>query len=200
MQAFSKQTQVSGPARGAASSCFGSSAPRRHPRARAARQVAADALVGCKLAGVGSSVPSTVLSNADLERFVETSDEWITSRTGIKRRHVLAEGESMALHAAEACKKALEMAGVAAEDVDIVLMATSTPDDAFGSACQVGGPPAASHIGSRRAWASPGQRRGARIALGGRQRRVTDAAAAAAVAWQQRARAAAPCRPAAAAA
>lgn len=78
-----------------------------------------------------------MLSNADLEKFVETNDEWISSRTGIKRRHVLAEGENMAGHAAAACKKALEMAGIAAEDVSIVVMATSTPDDAFGSACQV---------------------------------------------------------------
>lgn len=98
---------------------------------------AAAGLTGCKLVGVGSSAPSTVLSNADLEKFVETSDDWIASRTGIRRRHVLAEGETMGGHAAAACKKALEMAGVAAEDVSIVLMATSTPDDAFGSACQV---------------------------------------------------------------
>jgi predicted naringenin-chalcone synthase len=68
---------------------------------------------------------------------VETNDEWIASRTGIRRRHVLADGETMGGHAAAACKKALEMAGVAAEDVSIVLVATSTPDDAFGSACQV---------------------------------------------------------------
>jgi 3-oxoacyl-[acyl-carrier-protein] synthase-3 len=93
--------------------------------------------VGCKLVGVGSSVPATVLSNTDLEKFVETNDEWISTRTGIKRRHVLADGESMAGHAAEACKKALEMANVAAADVNMVIMATSTPDDAFGSACQV---------------------------------------------------------------
>lgn len=103
------------------------------------RDVAANAqLVGCKLVGVGSSVPSTVLSNADLEQFVETNDEWITTRTGIKRRHILAEGETMSQHAAQACIKALEMAGVSAEDVNIVLMSTSTPDDVFGSACQVG--------------------------------------------------------------
>eukprot|EP00878_Enallax_costatus_P030494 GHUV01033202.1.p1 GENE.GHUV01033202.1~~GHUV01033202.1.p1 ORF type:complete len:287 (+),score=53.14 GHUV01033202.1:171-1031(+) len=102
------------------------------------RDVAANAqLLGCKLAGVGSSVPSTVLSNVDLEQFVDTNDEWITTRTGIKRRHILAEGESMSEHAAKACAKALEMAGVSAEDVNIVLMSTSTPDDVFGSACQV---------------------------------------------------------------
>lgn len=105
------------------------------------RDVAANAqLVGCKLVGVGSSVPSTVLSNVDLEQFVETNDEWITTRTGIKRRHILAEGETMAQHAAQACTKALEMAGVSAEDVNIVLMSTSTPDDVFGSACQVRSP------------------------------------------------------------
>lgn len=132
--------------------CFGSGS---HPKASTLRQAfsggslqqhrsrhqlqcaAAANLTGCKLVGVGSSAPSTVLSNADLEKFVETSDEWIASRTGIRRRHVLADGENMAGHAAAACKKALEMAGVAAEDVSIVLMATSTPDDAFGSACQV---------------------------------------------------------------
>lgn len=105
---------------------------------RQQRQVAANAqLVGCKLVGVGSSVPSTVLSNTDLEKFVETNDEWIQTRTGIKRRHILAEGETMSQHAAQACMKALEMAGIAAEDVDIVMLSTSTPDDTFGSACQV---------------------------------------------------------------
>lgn len=82
-------------------------------------------------------MPATVLSNTDLERFVDTNDEWISSRTGIKRRHVLADGESMSEHAAQACRKALEMANVSAEDINIVILATSTPDDAFGSACQV---------------------------------------------------------------
>jgi 3-oxoacyl-[acyl-carrier-protein] synthase-3 len=86
---------------------------------------------------VGSSVPTTVLSNSDLEQWVDTNDEWISSRTGIKRRHIMNEGESVAQHAAQACQRALDMAGVAAEDVDMVVLATSTPDDAFGSACQV---------------------------------------------------------------
>lgn len=115
----------------------GSSSQQQHRSRLQLQCAAASALTGCKLVGVGSSVPSTVLSNADLEKFVETNDEWISSRTGIKRRHVLAEGENMAGHAAAACNKALEMAGIAAEDVNIVVMATSTPDDAFGSACQV---------------------------------------------------------------
>jgi 3-oxoacyl-[acyl-carrier-protein] synthase-3 len=87
--------------------------------------------------GVGSSAPATVITNDDLARFVETSDEWIATRTGIRRRHVLNDGESMVDHAAIACQKALEMAGVSAEEVDMIVLATSTPDDAFGSACQV---------------------------------------------------------------
>jgi 3-oxoacyl-[acyl-carrier-protein] synthase-3 len=92
---------------------------------------------GCRLLGVGSSAPTNVISNADLERWIDTNDEWITTRTGIKRRHVLAEGETMAQHAATASARALDMAGVLPEDVDMILLATSTPDDAFGSACQV---------------------------------------------------------------
>ena len=87
--------------------------------------------------GVGASVPSTVLTNDDLARLVDTNDEWITTRTGIKRRHVLAPGETMTQHAAAAALKALEMAGIAPQDVDMVILCTSTPDDAFGGAGQV---------------------------------------------------------------
>lgn len=93
--------------------------------------------VGIKLMGVGSAVPEKVLTNADLEKLVETNDEWITSRTGIKKRHILGEGESLSQLAATASQRALEMAGVAAEDVDLIILATSSPDDLFGSACAV---------------------------------------------------------------
>jgi 3-oxoacyl-[acyl-carrier-protein] synthase-3 len=127
--------------RTAFSGAFGTSSSRQQ---RPSRQhhcqvsaAAAATLTGCRLAGVGSSAPATVLSNADLAQWVDTNDEWITSRTGIKRRHVLAEGETLTSHAVAACKRALEMAGVDASEVGIVLVATSTPDDAFGSACQV---------------------------------------------------------------
>ena len=92
---------------------------------------------GVRLAGCGSAVPSHVLSNSDLERYVETSDEWISSRTGIKKRHILSEGESIASHAAASALKALEMAQVSPEDVDLIIMATSSPDDLFGSATTV---------------------------------------------------------------
>ena len=101
---------------------------------------AAHALRGCKLTGSGSSVPESVLSNADLEKLVETNDEWIATRTGIRRRHVMAAGESLSTHAAAAAERAMEMAGVDAADIDVVLLATSSPDDLFGSACQVGTP------------------------------------------------------------
>ncbi|EIE18319.1 beta-ketoacyl-acyl carrier protein synthase III [Coccomyxa subellipsoidea C-169] len=101
------------------------------------RAHAAQTLQGCKLAGSGSSVPEAVLSNTDLEKLVETNDEWIASRTGIRRRHVLAQGESLSQHAATAAQRALEMAGIAAGDVDLIILATSSPDDLFGSACQV---------------------------------------------------------------
>jgi hypothetical protein len=94
-------------------------------------------LVGCKLVGVGSSTPQTVLTNSDLAKYVDTNDEWIVSRTGIRQRHVLAEGETLSQHAAAASRRALEMAGISAGEVDLILMATSSPDDAFGNACAV---------------------------------------------------------------
>jgi len=87
--------------------------------------------------GVGAAVPSGVVTNTDLERLVETSDDWIAARTGIRQRHVLGPGESLASLSADACRQALDMSGVSPEDVDMVLMCTSSPDDAFGSACAV---------------------------------------------------------------
>ncbi|MEW5316036.1 MAG: hypothetical protein WDW38_007428 [Sanguina aurantia] len=92
---------------------------------------------GCRLSGVGSSVPTTILTNKDLESFVDTNDEWIVSRTGIKQRHILGKGETLGGLAVTASLKALEMAGVQAADLDLVLFATSSPDDLFGGACQV---------------------------------------------------------------
>ncbi len=90
-----------------------------------------------QLAGCGSAVPDLVLTNRDLEAYVETSDEWIVSRTGIKKRHILSEGETLSSHAAASALKALEMARVLPEDVDLIIMATSSPDDLFGSATSV---------------------------------------------------------------
>eukprot|EP00752_Nemacystus_decipiens_P003059 g2836.t1 len=87
--------------------------------------------------GIGSSAPSTVLPNLDLEDLVETSDEWIASRTGIRKRHLLKQGEGVSDLAITASKNALELAGVDGADIDLVVMATSSPDDMFGDACVV---------------------------------------------------------------
>jgi len=91
-----------------------------------------------RIIGTGRSVPDKVLTNADLEKIVETSDDWITSRTGIKRRHIVAEDESTSDLASRALKDAAEDAGMAVEDLDAVIVATATPDMIFPStACFV---------------------------------------------------------------
>ncbi|HKD12293.1 MAG TPA: 3-oxoacyl-ACP synthase, partial [Thermoanaerobaculia bacterium] len=68
--------------------------------------------------GVGSAVPKKILSNADLEKIVETSDEWITTRTGIKQRHIVSEGEKFSDLCTKASEMALKRARVKAEDLD----------------------------------------------------------------------------------
>jgi 3-oxoacyl-[acyl-carrier-protein] synthase-3 len=79
-----------------------------------------------------------VLTNADLEKFVETSDEWIRERTGIRQRHVAAEGQTTSDLAVEAAKRAMEAAGVSAGDIDLLIVGTTTPDIIFPStACLV---------------------------------------------------------------
>jgi len=92
---------------------------------------------GSKLIGSGSAVPKLVVSNHDLSKLVDTSDEWISSRTGIRNRRILSGDETLTGLAIESSRKALEMAKVKPEDVDLVLMCTSTPDDLFGGAPQV---------------------------------------------------------------
>lgn len=80
------------------------------------------------IAGTGSYVPEKILTNADLESLVATSDEWITSRTGIKTRHIAAEGEHTSHLATKAAERALDQAGLLAEDLDLIIVATITPD------------------------------------------------------------------------
>ena len=92
---------------------------------------------GAKIAGVGMELPSQSLTNEDLASLVDTNDEWIRTRTGIGKRHVISGDESLTSLAAGAARKALADAGVDAADVDLVILATSSPDDAFGSACTV---------------------------------------------------------------
>lgn len=78
--------------------------------------------------GMGHSYPEGVLTNADLEKIVETSDEWITSRTGIKQRHKAAENEYTSQFGTLAAKQAIERAGLKPEDIDLIVCATTTPD------------------------------------------------------------------------
>jgi 3-oxoacyl-[acyl-carrier-protein] synthase-3 len=101
------------------------------------------------ITGCGSFVPAKVLTNEDLARMVDTSDEWITSRTGIKVRHVTADGESTAYLATEAAKRALQYAGISGEDLNLITVATITPEMVFPStACFV-----QQALGAKKAWA-----------------------------------------------
>jgi len=91
-----------------------------------------------RIAGTGKAVPDTVLTNADFERIVDTSNEWIVARTGIHERRVATDDEYTSVFAVRAAREALEMAGVEPGDVDLVLISTVTPDMPFPStACLV---------------------------------------------------------------
>ena len=81
-----------------------------------------------KICGTGSCLPAGRVTNQDLTKWVDTSDEWITTRTGIKTRHVAVKGEETSRLAADAARQALKMAGMQAEDLNIIIVATITPD------------------------------------------------------------------------
>ena len=81
-----------------------------------------------RIAGTGSSAPDRVLTNADLEKMVETSDEWITSRTGIKERRIAPEGFAASDYAYQASINAMEMANITADQLDLIILGTVTPD------------------------------------------------------------------------
>ena len=92
----------------------------------------------CSIAAVGSYVPSRVLTNAELEKMVDTTDEWIVTRTGIHERRIAAEGEFTSDLAAQAAMRALERAKMSPEQIDLIVLATITPDMPFPStACLV---------------------------------------------------------------
>jgi 3-oxoacyl-[acyl-carrier-protein] synthase-3 len=84
-----------------------------------------------RIAGTGSYLPEKIMTNADLEALVDTSDEWIRSRTGISQRHVAAEGETTTDLAEHAARRALLAAGVEAREVDLICVGTTTPDLVF---------------------------------------------------------------------
>lgn len=92
----------------------------------------------CSIISVGSYVPERILTNADLEKLVDTTDEWITTRTGIKERRIAAKNEFTSDMAARAAQRAMERAGVTAEQIDLIIVATITPDMLFpATACLV---------------------------------------------------------------
>jgi 3-oxoacyl-[acyl-carrier-protein] synthase III len=88
-------------------------------------------MIRAVIEGVGSYLPARTLTNADLARKVDTSDEWIVERTGIRERHIAAEGEKTSDLALAAARAALANAGTDAGEIDLVLVATSTPDQTF---------------------------------------------------------------------
>jgi len=91
-----------------------------------------------RIKGTGSYLPARVLSNQELERIVDTSDRWIRERTGIRERHIAADGETCGDMATVAAQRALDAAGLAASDIDLIIVATATPDQVFPStACLI---------------------------------------------------------------
>ena len=101
----------------------------------------------CSIVSVGSYKPERILTNADLEKMVDTSDEWIQSRTGIRERRIAAEGEFSSDMAVKAARKAMDRAGIGPEEIDLIIVATITPDMPFPStACLV-----QEKLGARRA-------------------------------------------------
>ncbi len=88
-------------------------------------------MIYSRISGTGSRLPDRVVTNHDLEKMVDTTDEWIRTRTGIERRHVAAEGETTVDLAEVAARRALEAAGIAPEEVDFIAFGTTTPDLIF---------------------------------------------------------------------
>lgn len=90
-------------------------------------------MINSRIAGTGSYLPTKILSNKDLETMVDTTDEWIFTRTGIRQRHISSSDEMSSDLAAHAAKKAIASAGINAADIDLIIVATTTPDKVFPS-------------------------------------------------------------------
>src|SRR5215210_8757458 len=86
-----------------------------------------------RITGTGSYLPEKVLTNRDLEQIVDTSDEWIYSRTGIRQRHIAADNENTSDLALVASRRALQASGLAPQDIDLLIVATTTADMVFPS-------------------------------------------------------------------
>jgi 3-oxoacyl-[acyl-carrier-protein] synthase-3 len=94
-------------------------------------RVTGEVLMYSRIAGTGSYLPEKILTNFDLERMVDTTDEWIRDRTGIERRHIAADGETTVDLAEHAARRAIEAAGVRPQDIDFIAFGTTTPDLVF---------------------------------------------------------------------
>lgn len=91
-----------------------------------------------KIIGTGSYLPEQVRTNADLEKMVDTSDEWIVTRTGIRERHIAAQNETVSTMGFEAATRAIEMAGIEKDQIGLIVVATTSATHAFPSAaCQI---------------------------------------------------------------
>jgi len=86
-----------------------------------------------RIAGIGSYLPAKVVTNHDLEKTMDTSDEWIRERTGIQQRHIAGDGETTASMGVEAARRAMQEAAVGPEDIDLIVVGTATPDKVFPS-------------------------------------------------------------------
>lgn len=97
-------------------------------------------MIYSRITGTGGYLPEKILTNADMEKIVDTTDEWIVTRTGIRQRHIAAEGENTVDLAEKAARQAMEAAGVTASELDLIIVATTTPDQVFPStACLLQG-------------------------------------------------------------
>ena len=90
-------------------------------------------MIHSRIRGTGSYLPAKVLTNADLEKMVDTTNDWIVERTGIRERHIAAENETTCDLAEHAARRAIQAAGIANEDIDLIIVATTTPDRIFPS-------------------------------------------------------------------
>jgi len=103
-------------------------------------------MLRARITGTGSAVPDKILTNHDLEKMVDTNDEWITTRTGIKERRIASAGEYTSTFAVIAARRALEMAGISPDELDLIILGTVTPDFPFpATACIIQHELGASH-------------------------------------------------------
>ena len=95
-------------------------------------------MIYSRVLGTGSYLPERVVSNSDLESFVDTTDRWIQERTGIRKRHLVADDESTCDLAERAARSALEAAGTTPEEIDLIVVGTTTPDRIYpATACRL---------------------------------------------------------------